>query len=380
MAPLCSGCDLSSWLVTAKFHGEVTGNDVDAIEFFRSHGVLPRQVNCPRCKRPCHFLTAKKIWYCPQSFKYSKSNKRKTCSFSVSDYKGTFLSNVHVAPWKILLFINHWLEKKWDHDAIIKNLQFSTTTSVNWRVYCSKVTEFWLENQEPIGGQGIVVEIDKFLFRKNSNQLNKEIAKKKRNKKGTKQIKERTEPDHEGSEAWVFGGIERESKKFFMVPFVVTEAEENLNDLLTPIIQRYIRPGSVLVSDCWGSQLTIKYHGYTHNIVNHSGKFMDSNNSGIHIENIKYLRRGVKEWVRRPGMKSHYFKQYFARYLFIQQFPNQLLHRFLVEAARMYPPQSEHEPKRTLIIPLLDASARAAHDLNIDEYSSDSSSDTDARG
>lgn len=42
---------------------------------------------------------------------------------------------------------------------------FSKTCD-KWWIYCSKVTEFWMENQEPIGGEGIVIEIDKILFGK----------------------------------------------------------------------------------------------------------------------------------------------------------------------------------------------------------------------
>ena len=36
-----------------------------------------------------------------------KSKKQRFCGFSVSDYNGTFLDHTYIAPWKVLLFINH---------------------------------------------------------------------------------------------------------------------------------------------------------------------------------------------------------------------------------------------------------------------------------
>ena len=353
MTQLCTGCELSTWLVTARFHGEIPGNSSSAIEFFRVHGVLPQAVDCPWCKQPCLLKEDKNIWYCPQHTKTSKSKKRKICNFTVSDFKGTFLANALIEPWKVLLFISHWLDKKWDHDAVIQSLNLSSSTSVNWRIYCSKVTEFWLMNQESIGGEGIVVEIDKLLFVKKNNEENHE------------------------SEIWVFGGMETKSKKKFLIPY---EDEKKGDDLITPLIQHHILPGSVLVSESWGTQLSVNDHGYSHHIVNRSKKFMDPDMSGIHTQNISRLCRNVKEWVKRPGVRSEYFMQYFARYLFIHEFQSQLLHHFLVQAARMYPPQSEREPQRTLIIPLFGAPVPAARDLVQAQSASNSDSDTTVRG
>ena len=45
-------------------------------------------------------------------------------------------------------------------------------------------------------------------------------------------------------------------------------------------------------------------------------------------------------WTKRPGIKSEYFEQYFARYLFIKENYEHRHHRFFLAAARIYPPQS----------------------------------------
>ena len=72
---------------------------------------------------------------------------------------------------------------------------------------------------------------------------------------------------------WVFGGCESmESSNCFMVP-----VEKRDKDTLIPLIQRYINPGSVIVSDCWAAY---NCNGdlpqmYTHLTVNHSENYVD---------------------------------------------------------------------------------------------------------
>ena len=63
---------------------------------------------------------------------------------------------------------------------------------------------------------------------------------------------------------WVFGGIEQESKKCFL-----KIVEDRSAATLIPIIKRYVKPGSVILSDCWKAYSSLK-EGYTHLTVNHS--------------------------------------------------------------------------------------------------------------
>ena len=311
MAKLCEGCELPSWYVIAKFYGEFRQNSDDAIEFLRDHGVLPRQVFCDHCGRSCNFRLAKHQWYCCHYIKiYKSKKKRKRCNYTSSDYKGTFLEGTHLQPWKILLFVNHWLGKKFDHNTIFRNLNLSTNTSVNWRRYCSQVTQFWLQNQDSIGGEDIVVEIGESPILKRSQ-----------------------ERGHKPSYIWAFGGIERHSKKFFVVPLVAPLSEVRDEATYLSLIQRHIKPGSVVVSEAWGSFLTLG-HNYIHLVVQNTPTPQE------HTLNIDRVWRDLKEWETRRGMQTN-FKETFARYLFIYQFQDQRLHRFLCEAARLYPPQCE---------------------------------------
>ena len=136
------------------------------------------------------------------------------------------------------------------------------------------------------------------------------------------------------------GDIERVSKKRFIVPLLDHEDQSlpRNRETLFPIITKYILPGSVIVSDCWTAYNTLSEEGYQHWRVNHSLNFVDPEDKAIHTQNIERLWRDVKEFVRRPGIRSTYLKQYIARYLLLKNVPKKLhLHTFLVEAAKLYP-------------------------------------------
>ena len=71
-------------------------------------------------------------------------------------------------------------------------------------------------------------------------------------------------------EQWVFGGIDTQTKAGFMVPVDRRDAAT-----LLPIIQQFILPGTIIVSDLWGPYNTVGNLGYAHLTVNHSVNFVD---------------------------------------------------------------------------------------------------------
>ena len=319
---LCDSCELDYHFVIAKYHGGVfPGHEKFALEFFRQHQVLPLAVKCPNCDSDCVYRADKHQWYCNSSVKVAKTKRRRRCGFVVSDYKGSFLEGTHLPPWKLLLFINHWLRKVWDHHVVINSLGLSSKTSVDWRSFCSEVTENFFENQEPVGGDGVIVEIDESHFGKRKFNRGRPL-----------------------SDVWVFGGIERVSKKCFLVPLVEPLPRDRTAANLVPLVTKYIRPQSTIISDKWRAYSKLGEHGYIHKIVNHSENFVDPDDPTIHTQNIERLWRDVKEWMKRPGNRCGYFQQYISRYLFIKRYPeDQLLHHFCIQASLLYPPQGNRQ-------------------------------------
>ena len=68
----------------------------------------------------------------------------------------------------------------------------------------------------------------------------------------------------------VFGGVERGSNDVFMV-----EVRDRSAATLLPIIQRFIKPGTTVISDEWRAYRQISSLGMAHQTVNHSLNFVD---------------------------------------------------------------------------------------------------------
>lgn len=68
---------------------------------------------------------------------------------------------------------------------------------------------------------------------------------------------------------WVFGGIEEDSRKCFVVT-----VEDRSEKTLLKHIQEWIEPGTTIVSDCWKAYSNLAKYGYIHKTVNHSIEFV----------------------------------------------------------------------------------------------------------
>ena len=166
-----------------------------------------------------------------------------------------FSEQTCLEPWQIVGYINMWLDKSFCHRLARENLGIQTKTSIDWRSFCSEVVESWFDRQEPIGGDGIVVEIDESLI----------VRRRKYNRGRLRQ------------QVWLFGGIERVSKKRFVIPLLSGREEQPLardKDTLLPIIKKFILPGSTIVSDSWAAYKCLDEEGYRHWSVNHSVNFV----------------------------------------------------------------------------------------------------------
>ncbi|XP_018013111.2 uncharacterized protein LOC108670165 [Hyalella azteca] len=295
---LCIGCKFDYLKTIGKFYGD---NEA-SVEFLRSHGVLPLGVKCKKCHRPCSFRSDTRSWRCRRQFLDHLDGRKKCCNYEVSDCAGTLLEKSKIQPWKCLLFVNHWLSRNWDHECINECLQFSRSTSVFWRSYCSDVLEDWFHRQNPIGGVGVVVEI------------------------GMTSIQQ----------TWLLGGIERASKKSFVVSLRNQEVNE---DLLVPLIKKHVLPGSVICTEYIMEYASLSSHEYVLATTNASS--IDSKCCTLTVESMWC---DVKKSLMRSGMREKYLEQYLAKYLFVCHHENskQVLHHFFTEVGQIYPPKANH--------------------------------------
>ena len=143
----------------------------------------------------------------------------------------------------------------------------------------------------------------------------------------------------------MFGGSERLNKRRFVVTLNSFTGDKRNSATLLPLIEKYVKPGSIIYNDAWKAYKSIRSLGlhYKHFVINLSENFVTSEE--IHTQTIKRFWCNLKEWIKRPGMKSKYMHQYLARYLFVSSVSEKttLVHQFFIQAGRLYPPFSNHE-------------------------------------
>lgn len=122
----------------------------------------------------------------------------------------------------------------------------SSHTVVDYMSFCREICgRHFARHPIRIGGPSVVVEIDETILTKRKYHRGQLRA----------------------EQQWFFGGVEVGSGRCFMRPV----AKRNAVTLL-PIIQKYIMPGSIIISDQWAAYNNIDKlpELYQHYTVNHS--------------------------------------------------------------------------------------------------------------
>ena len=116
-------------------------------------------------------------------------------------------------------------------------------------------------------------------------------------------------------EQWVFGGYDVATKVGFMVPVDRRDAAT-----LLPIIQKYIAPGTTIISDLWAAYNTIGTLGYQHLTVNHSLNFVDPTTGACtnHIESV--WQKAKQKHKQRYGTHRELLHTYLAEFMWRQRF------------------------------------------------------------
>ena len=117
-----------------------------------------------------------------------------------------------------------------------------------------------------IGGEGIIVEIDESKF-----------GKRKYNR------------GHQVNGVWVLGGVERTAERKTFLKIV----EKRDAQTLLEAIAMNVKVGSIVYTDGWRSYNGIPLLGMQHLSVNHSRNFVDPN-TGVHTNTIEGTWHGIK--------------------------------------------------------------------------------------
>ena len=254
------------------------------IHWLMDEGLISKKQFCPMCGeemnlRRCEDRSDGLKWEC----KRQENGKRHKAEISIR--KGSWFEKSRMTLEEILK-LTYWWCQDLDQAQIKHELALAEGTGVDWDSFCREVCEITLlENGEKLGGEGKIVQIDESKFGKRKYHRGHHV---------------------EGQ--WVFGGIEENSRKCFLVA-----VEKRDEATLLPIIQKWIAPGTIIVSDCWKAYCNLEKHGYEHRTVNHSVEFV--NDDGDHTNKIEGHWRQAKCKLPKFGVRKHLFSTYLAEFI-----------------------------------------------------------------
>ena len=177
------------------------------------------------------------------------SNKiRNTNAKTLSIRHNSWLVDSKLKLEIILEFMYLW-SQAFSIKEIMHELRLTNKTVIEWSTFLRECcVSTIIDAGEAIGGNGVEVEIDESKFGKRKYHRGHRV---------------------EGQ--WVFGGREKYDKsKLFMIPVANRKAAT-----LEKLIKKWIKPRSIIHSDCWKAYSKLSQMGHTHVTVNHSKEFMN---------------------------------------------------------------------------------------------------------
>ena len=267
---------------------------------------------CNFCKAG-HFGLRKDSSYSRDNYIWRCSNKK--CNKKISLRRGSWFEN-HNLTLEQIIYITYFWVYKCNQEFVIHELEICQRTIVDWYNYAREICLTILEKRSDnvIGGPGKTVEIDESKFGKRKYHKGRKV-----------------------DGVWVFGGIERDSKKCFFT----CVADRTANTLVF-IIKDHIKPGTTIISDCWKAYSPLDKEGFSHLTVNHSVNFVDPD-SGAHTNTIESTWRALKKSLPTYGTQKplydSYFSQYCIRKLYLIDSPDPFL-TFLELVKEVYNPES----------------------------------------
>jgi transposase-like protein len=166
---------------------------------------------------------------------------------------------------------------------IEEKYQFGSSAIAHWSQFCRKfMLEYLKGSSQRIGGPNKTVEIDESKFGRRK---------------------------HGKGEQWVFGGVERESGKTFLVP-----VQDRTADTLMALISDWIEPGTTVITDCSVAYRGLEAHGYAHETVPCTIAFVNQQ-TGAHINTIQSTWHNVKVYLNAYNRKEDYIYD-LAQYMF----------------------------------------------------------------
>ena len=252
------------------FYSVIKGNKV--VAFLRTKKLLIDKCKCVKCGGWMNLVRRVKsadgeTWQC--ALASCQSNRTSVRITSVFD-------GMRASLWKYAVAIYEWCRGS-SVESICEDAKLGRVTVMHFTSFLRRTTQNWREaiHDEKIGGVGKVVEIDETLIAHRKFNRGRVVA-----------------------QQWLFGGVERETGKFF-VELVPNRSRETLERVLLRRVER----GMTVYSDEWSSYRHISHLGLDHHTVNHSRNFVNPQN-GVHTQTVESLWNRLKRFFRRRGLTN----------------------------------------------------------------------------
>ena len=263
-----------------------------SLHWCQSRSLIPMQKNCPECSLPMCYDSNRGVvgrWRCRKEHWTEKhikrKRKRKRIEIEISAADGTWFSEARISLQKIFLLTYCW-SRRFNYEQtitechsieILEYERLSYNTITDWFSFCRETImnalDLLYEKTGLIGGEGHTVEIDETKVGKRKYNRGRMV---------------------EGS--WIFGMIDigtQESRKS-EGDYRLEICQDNKRDeeTLIPYIQKHVKPGTTIHSDCWKAYINLEKYGFKHATVNHSKEFVSVD--GVHTQHIESSWRTLK--------------------------------------------------------------------------------------
>jgi len=296
-----------------QLYAKLNSSDDEFMKFMQDLKLIPRSKRCecgnsmvPKYKSNRNVPT----WRCHKS----------SCKKEKGFLSGTWFEGCHLSLKQIFQLSYFWCRQTHTVEEAQFDLQKEEGGTVSNHIitdynniFRQVCTWYYTRNPIKIGGPGTVVEIDETV-----------LTKRKYNRG---QLRADTQ--------WFFGGVERGTKKVFLVP-----VERRNADTLLPLIAEHILPETTIISDCWAAYGGIErmQKEYSHYTVNHSQNFVDPA-TGAHTNTIEGTWANFKcRHKEEHGTRRELFGSYISQFVWRQEFkgPDTMFHLW-GQVAYLYP-------------------------------------------
>ncbi|XP_059173629.1 uncharacterized protein LOC131954116 [Physella acuta] len=298
------------------FYANLVGDKVKMMQWLMDSGILAKRYICPKCGRDMKLAQKQDkhdgvAWKC----KIQSGPLVGFHSVQRTVRKGTWFETSHLSFDKIVILTFMWITQ-WNYESISEELEASGTTVSDWTSYCRNVCfELCVNESEVLGGPGVIVEFYESVF---------------------VQLKLPREKKRE--EEWVFSGIEPATAKFFIC--VVPRCSKNA---LVKVIKEWIKPGTIVLSDCWNTYDFFEDDEFSELRENSSIEF----NSLSESESDTLESNSQSQWNEiKKSLSSPQFNIHFFEYIWRQKHKNDpcMFMSFMNGVTNVFPPQCQDVP------------------------------------